>query len=124
MTNTPTTLATRVRAFLLRLAGRGPRRLTAEDRAHAVLDQIGAPAEQEGRALSVDRRLLYVVTTFGNHEAQMRGQIAMLSNMNAALGKNMQAARAYLVGAPHASDLRIRRAIAALETGSPPVPPA
>lgn len=97
--------------------------LTEPERVHAVLDQLGLPREHEGAPISADGRLMIMVGRYADHEVQLHAAINGIAAANQALANNMQAAHRLLVGAPHASDLRIRRAIAALETGAPPTPP-
>jgi len=98
--------------------------LTEPERVHAVLDQLGLPREHEGAPLPADGRLLIMVGRYADHEVQLRAMVNGTAAANQALANNIRAAHALLVGAPHASDLRIRRAIAALETSAPVTPPA
>ena len=99
-----------------------PLPLSEPERVHVVLDQLGLPREHEGTPLPADGRLMIMVGRYADHEVQMRAAIDGTAAANQQLATNMRAARDLLVGAPHASDLRIRRAIAVLETGKPPDP--
>lgn len=93
--------------------------LPEADRVHLVLDQVGLPREHEGEPIAADARVMMMIGRYATHETQMREAIAATHGANAELAKNVRGALALLTGAPHAGDLRIRRAIQLLQTNAP-----
>lgn len=89
------------------------------ERVHLVLDQVGLPREHEGKPIAADARVMMMIGRYADHETQMRQAIEVTTGANANLAKNVRGALALLTGAPHASDLRIRRAIELLKTTAP-----